>query len=734
MAGTTYDPNDPSTWGPIIGTTSTGAPIYANQPGATAGNQAAASGGGGGTTTGALEAAATGGIYGNGTAQKTAGILSGYTPVAGILGAFGLGGGDSGAAAAQTALAQNTVVPSNTESMDVYNRAIAQSNMANAITAPSAVVSTGQTAQQLNAGAYNVNTDTTAKTVNATPLQQAYQADQAQASAAAVQNLNKANVANVAAVPGADVAHVNTTVEAPTIGQAAQTGGTTVGGTTLASQSGMQDAEVAAANNIANGPSAAMSQFQAGQSQITRDQLAMAAASRGSDRAGARREAMLNVGASGAQNNLSAAALAAQETQAKNVAASSALQGVGSQALTAATTQASLTSQQQQLQAQIDAATAQGNTAAVNTLRQTQAQLQLSAGQSSVTAGLAQQGTLANNAEYNTGLQQQTAVANANAANTANTAYSAASNNAYSNLAQSQSSIAAQNAAATTAASAANAGAYNTAQNQFAAASNQANLANAALTQSQAQADAQRAAAIDTSNAASVNQFNLANATNSIGAQTTNAANQLNATQLQQQSAIAALNAGNTAVGNETKNAQTVVDANKSAAAATAQQQGAIIGAAGSVLGKLSDERAKVDIASVGGNSSYADKYGQMLSDAYGNTATASPYGTALSDERTKREVDRMGMEGVANFTRKAPAVTFRYKPGIEDGGAAYKAGTLAQGVEAAGPLGRMFVDERPDGLKEVQYGPMAHFEAKGAQATADRALAVASAAYRRAR
>ncbi len=40
-----------------------------------------------------------------------------------------------------------------------------------------------------------------------------------------------------------------------------------------------------------------------------------------------------------------------------------------------------------------------------------------------------------------------------------------------------------------------------------------------------------------------------------------------------------------------------------------------------------------------------------------------------------------------------------------------------------------MFVSERPDGLKQVDYGRMAHAEAKGSQATADKAYAAALAA-----
>lgn len=740
-----FDPNDPSTWGPIIGTSSSGAPIYANQPGATAGSPTAS--GGGGTTLGAAEAIATGGIYGNGTAKDAMGVLSGYSPVKGLLDKLGLGGGDSGASEKQTALAQNTVAPSNAQSIDIYNRAIAQANSANAIKTPDKITGVGITAAQVDPGAYNVNTNTQAGVDDASVRMRAYEAAQAQASAAAVQNLREANVSNVAAVQGADVARVNTNIAAPTIGDAAQTGAVNVERTQLdplANQ--LRESEIKAAQDISRGPSSAMAQFQAGQSQVVSDQLAAAAAARGAERAGARREAIINIDSKGAQNALAASALASQEDQAKRVAAANALSGIRSQDVTSATNAAAITSQQQNLQAQLDAAIAQGNTAAINDIKQKQAALALQARQSEVQAGLGQQNTLANVAEFNTGLQQQTALANAVAKNKAAEDYAASSNAAYEQLAQSQSAASLANAGLTTTASKDYASAYNAAAQTAASQQSATNLANAALAQSQAQANANRAAGLATTNAGAINAANATNATNTIGVQGTNATNQLNVDQLRQISAVNALNAGTNAITNQTKNAATVVDANKAAASAAAQQSGALIGAAGAVGAAYasggssgagaaaSDERAKIEISPVGGRSTYADRYGQMLSDSLGPTSSqASPYGT-LSDLRAKREVDRMSMDDVAEFTRETPAVTWRYKPGIEDGGAAYQAGTLAQGVEKASPLGRMFVGTRPDGLKEVKYGPMAHFEAKGAQHTADKALALAEEAYRRAR
>ena len=605
----------------------------------------------------------------------------------------------------------------------VYQQAMEQAAAAQGIAAPSQVNPQTVTAGQLNTGAYNVNTDTTAGVEDASLKQKSYEAAQAQASNAAINNLNKANVANVAAVPGADVAHVDTEIAAPVIGDAAQTGGTTVNGTTidpLANQ--LRGSEIDAANNIANGPSAAESQFQAGQSQVIKDQLAMAAQARGADRAGARREAMLNAGSLGAQNNLSAAALAAQETQTKNVAAAQALSSIRGQDVTSATTQASLDSQQNQLQAQIDAATAQGNTAAVNTLKGQQATLQLQAQQSEVQAGLGQQQTLANNAQYNTGLQQQTALANATATNSANNAYSAAANSAYGTLAAGQNAASLANASATTGASAANANAYNTAVNQAAAAQNTANLNNAALAQSQAQSNANRALTSDSTTLAGQNAAGLANSSNSLTAQTTNAGNELNAQTLRNN---ALSNANSTAIAAANTQA-TIGAADKGVGVAQSAQQtqkeGSLIGAAGTVGAAVaSDERAKTDLRPVGGGSAYAKQYGSELSSAYGLTPEASsPYGT-VSDERAKQQVDRMDDKQIVDQAERFPLVTFRYKNGVEDGGAYAHLGTTAQGLEHAGPLGKMAVSEGPDGLKRVDYGALAYVTAKAALAKAGR-------------
>ena len=176
--------------------------------------------------------------------------------------------------------------------------------------------------------------------------------------------------------------------------------------------------------------------------------------------------------------------------------------------------------------------------------------------------------------------------------------------------------------------------------------------------------------------------------------------------------------------------------------------------AASGKSGDTSDERAKTDLSSVGsGRISFADQYGAQMASEYGLTpASASPYGAVggkpkasldngsggggntsaagsvipaliskISDERTKNQVDRMDDKDVVSQAEKFPLVTFRYKNGVEDGGAYAHVGSVAQGLEKAGPLGKMVVSEGPDGFKRVDYGALAYVTAKAALAKAGR-------------
>jgi hypothetical protein len=91
-----------------------------------------------------------------------------------------------------------------------------------------------------------------------------------------------------------------------------------------------------------------------------------------------------------------------------------------------------------------------------------------------------------------------------------------------------------------------------------------------------------------------------------------------------------------------------------------------------------------------------------------------------------------MNPRDVADWAEAVPTATWRYKPGIPgtDGGQDVHAGTLAHALERTGPLGRLMVHDRGDGLKAVEYGPLGLMVGKGALTKADHALSWAKAAY----
>lgn len=181
---------------------------------------------------------------------------------------------------------------------------------------------------------------------------------------------------------------------------------------------------------------------------------------------------------------------------------------------------------------------------------------------------------------------------------------------------------------------------------------------------------------------------------------------------------------------------------------AAQKQSGSLIGAIGGAIGGvLSDERAKTDVApqqdflawkpeqheDKSGGGGLLDSVGDLLSDerakqeksrypsasdrttkhlhaAFG-LADANP----LATETDKHAVDGMTPEERINWAERVPTGTWRYKSGVEDSGKAPHAGTFAHALAGTGPLGKMFVDERPDGLKQVEYGPLALWVAKAA-------------------
>lgn len=115
----------------------------------------------------------------------------------------------------------------------------------------------------------------------------------------------------------------------------------------------LREQRLAAANQMLSSPSAAAASMRASQAKIGRQMLGVAAGARGADRVAARRAAMLGIGANGMQAGAEAAALAAQEEQAKRQAYATALGQV--QAGDVAAGQASTTAQVANLNAEIAA-------------------------------------------------------------------------------------------------------------------------------------------------------------------------------------------------------------------------------------------------------------------------------------------------------------------------------------------------------------------------------------------
>lgn len=586
---------------------------------------------------------------------------------------------------------QNALAQSTRNAQTTFDQALANAAIAQGFQAPQNIVVPGVSAPQLT-GNYLSFAPTAAQAVNSGMSQQSYQAALAEAMDAS-QQMQRAPVTNVAPVQGPIVGAVNTQIRAPTIGDAAQTGQIAVEGSKIgAGADALRAQQIASANSIANAPSAAASQFQAAQSQVVSDQLAMAAQARGSERAGARREAIIAAGQQGAQAGLSAAALSAQEEQAKRTAAAAALSGIRSQDVTTATAQAQLDSQRSQLQAQLNAAIAQGNTAAINDIQKQQAQLELSAKQSSVQASLAQQSTMAGAEEQRAAMAQQSAMANAAAANKSAADYASAYNTAAQQTAQNVTAVREQNAAAQTKAAADYAAAMNTSANQFATNATQTNLANVQTAQQQAQTNAARTLAADTTNANNALQANAASQANSLTAQTASANNQLSAQSLRNQGSNAALGTGVSAANVQSANAATSIGASNAQAQRDQAQTGAIISAAGTLgaAALMSDERTKDDIAPIGeGRGSFS--YAQFAHDG--------------DREEDKRRVADMSPEDVQNWAEHINRpITFRYKPGVEDSGESPQIGLSANRVEAAGPLGRLMVHKDENGMRSLDY------------------------------
>lgn len=145
-----------------------------------------------------------------------------------------------------------------------------------------------------------------------------------------------------------------------TVGPAARTDQTQVKTTDTRSLSG----DLLAKQAMGEGPSKAEAVLNSGLDKIAQKQLSMAAAAKGSERRGARRGAMLAIGAQGADAAQQAAALKADEMQ----KATGALASVETHAQ-------DLKQGANNMQAQIEAAAARGDMEAVNRLKSQQAEL-----------------------------------------------------------------------------------------------------------------------------------------------------------------------------------------------------------------------------------------------------------------------------------------------------------------------------------------------------------------------
>lgn len=635
--------------------------------------------------------------------------------------------------------AKKAMAQSNVNAQNAYNLALAQAQAAGAIQAPSMIGATSVGVPTINAATVDTNNilDVTspivqayrataekydpalAKAISATSNMAGYDAALAAARSAATDMVSyapeRARVALAGPAQAASIGDVNTNVAAPEIAPAEQSQLVDVGRTNV-SQLGTdaRGESLNAARAIMDAKSSAASQFASSFDKATNDALSVAAQARGDERAGARREAIVQMALKGAAGAEGAAATAAQEDAAKRIAYANALQGVRGADVSVAQTQAQIDAQRSQLQAQLQAAIEQGNTAAVNAIRSQSANLEADAAKASVSAALQQQATQAGLSAQNAREQNAVNMANAQLGTSVNVSNAAAGTKAAADLAaarnlasqqyaEAATGVSQTNAANTTKAAADLAAARNAAAQQFATAAtnvNQTNAAaqskaaadyasaanematqyaasqtkasetNASLAAQRAEGNAQRATTAATSDAQNKTTAAIAQGTAALQAGTANASNALDANKaninsyldtqkLQQSGTTAAIGAMNTAAGVQGSNAGAIVGAQKSEAEAQAKQDAALIGAAGSI--------------------------GSM----------------AMSDERTKTAISKPSDAAVDDLAEKISAYTWRYKPGNEDSGQYEHGGFMAQDVEKS-PLGRKFVHEDEDGRKHV--------------------------------
>lgn len=463
------------------------------------------------------------------------------------------------------------------------------------------------------------------------------------------------------------------TVNAPQLGPAAQavTQGPAAQAIDRTGQAAMQAAQQRALGLVESeaagqgvGQQLAQQQMQNALRNIAQTQMGMAAQARGSERAGARREAMLALGRQG----IDVAGKAAEVGMAARLGAigqlTGAAQGARGQDIDLAVQQAQLGQSAANLGATIGADTARFNAEAINRFGMTGAQLELAAAQGNQQAINAmrtlqaqlQQGASAQNAQQ----ALQAAVANQGAALTREQALAQMALAAQTGNADREQGRYTAQAGLDTGANAANA-----------AAANQINLANAQLGTNVAIGNADRGQQAEIERARQYLAAQQSNQSTNLQAQTANqgawgdtersrAANAVDVRNAQQTGQLGALNAQTQATN----------------------AQAAAVGDAERIRRGIADSRAQE----------------QNAKTQAGLTALA-----ALSDERAKtniRDVSSADLAELAGAVKESMA-TWEYKPG--EGPPGRHLGPMAQDVERT-KLGKDFVGDRGDGMRNLDY------------------------------
>lgn len=606
------------------------------------------------------------------------------------------------------------------------------------------------TTTDINPNLYNTNVDTNIQMPDGTWRARGYTSTDATAANFTGQ-LTPAEVIKARDVVNLASADVNTDIQANQLGDAAQTALVGVNGTNVQGVAVDQGAANAVrgealdvARSIAGAPSAAMSQFQAGQSQVVADQLAMAAKARGAERAGARRDAIIAAGSQGAQGNLAASALSAQEEQAKRVAGAAALSNVRTQDTGLVTTQAQLDqaratqqaqidAQRSELQAQLDAAIAQGNTAAINAIKIKQGELDLDARKAAVSAGLGLAGINKDIDIARAGFKQQTELTNTGAQNTSNLAHSGDVKDLTLNAQDNTTKVSVGNADRTTGADKDLADAQNTLIGQATGLAGQGAIVGKQLDVGQQKDNADRTVGIVTTNKKADDTESIQEAGNDLTADGMNAGNTLTDKGLTTSGVKGALDTGVSSTGIVAGNERAVVGSATSEADIDQKQDAAVMGGAAAVgAGAVkSDERLKHDIYKIGGVSG-GDVYGDGgRTDSEGNADIYSAP-TEGDDEGRKllatdddlEAIKAMKPEDVRAWADEVAPIIFRYNEGTEDGGANPHIGFGARQVAETGPLGRATVYEDGKGDLSMDYIAATLMMSKAAIDTANEALA----------